>query len=343
MSQTPGTVNGTGTEPVIAVAHTAFADHDGLRADFAGIADLRFIDVTDPDQLPSATDGAAGIVVTLQRLSAPVIAALAPSVGVIGRAGVGLDSIDLAAAESAGIAVVNQPAYGAPEVASHALALLTAISRRLVPSDAFVRAGWSGGIDFAGIQPLDEAVVGVIGCGRIGSTFAHYVRPLVSSVIGYDPGPVPIPDFMEQVATLDELLARSTAISLHLPLVAQTRGLIGARELDLLPRGALVINVARGGIIDEDALAQALHSGQVGGAGLDVFAAEPLSADSPLHGTPNTVLTPHSASVSERSTSRLSHWTISDAVEYLRTGSVTHGSIVVNPNGNGRARPTVPA
>ena len=139
---------------------------------------------------------------------------------------------------------------------------------------------------------------------------------------------VPVPAGVERAAGLDDLLARSAVLSLHLPLSDSTRGLIGARELGLLPPGAVVVNVARGGIIDELALADALHSGHVMGAGLDVFAEEPLPPDSPLLSTPNTVLTPHCASASDRSARRLSHWTISDVIQYLGQGSVEHGVIV---------------
>ena len=149
----------------------------------------------------------------------------------------------------------------------------------------------------------------------------------------YDPAPVQLPAGVERVDTLPELLRRSDLVSLHLPLIPATRGLIGKDELSQLPPGAVVINVARGGIIDEDALAELLLSGHLAGAGLDVFETEPLSPTSPLLTAPNTLLTPHCASASERSAHRLSHWTIGDAVEYLASGTVTNGSMVVQPAG----------
>ncbi|HYY20185.1 MAG TPA: NAD(P)-dependent oxidoreductase [Streptosporangiaceae bacterium] len=317
--------------PVIAVADTAFGDHAGLEKDFGEQAELRWIDLTRPDTVPESTAGADAVVVTLQRLTTGIIAAFAPSVRVIGRAGVGLDTIDLETAGQRGVAVFNQPAYGAAEVATHALALLLALERRLRPADAFVRAGWQGPLDLGRIRALDDATAGIIGGGRIGQAFAERVRPLVREVLVYDPAPVSLPPHVERVPSLAKLLARSDVISLHLPLVPATRGLIGRDELRQLPAGAMVINVARGGIIDEGALAELLHSGHLAGAGLDVYATEPLPADSPLLSTPNTLLTPHSASVSERSAHRLSHWTIGDAIEYLASGSVTHGSMVVQP------------
>lgn len=316
------------SRPVIAVADTAFGDHADLENDFREQAELRWIDLSDADAVRKSTSEADAVVVTLQRLTTDIIAAFAPSVRVIGRAGVGLDTIDLATAAGRGIAVVNQPAYGAPEVATHALALVLALERRLRPSDTFVRDGWQGGLDLGGIRALDEATVGVVGGGRIGQAFAERVRPLVHEVVVYDPAPVSLPPGVDRAVSLPELLGRSHLLSLHLPLVPATRGLIGRDELLMLPPGAIVINVARGGLIDEDALAELLHSGHLAGAGLDVFETEPLPRTSPLLDAPNTLFTPHSASVSVRSAHRLSHWTIGDAIEYLASGSVTHGSIV---------------
>ena len=317
------------TRPVIAVADTAFADHAGLQKDFNDHAELRWIDLSRPGTVRESTGDADAVVVTLQRLSDDVIAAFAPSVRVIGRAGVGLDTIDLTTAEKRGIAVINQPAYAAAEVATHALALLLALERRLSPADAFVRAGGRGPLDLGGVRALDDATVGVVGGGRIGQAFVERVRPLVRQVAVYDPAPVSLPPGVERAADLPDLLRRSDMLSLHLPLIPATKGLIGRAELRLLPAGAVVVNVARGGIIDEDALAELLHSGHLAGAGLDVFETEPLPATSPLLAAPNTLFSPHSASASERSAQRLSHWTIGDAIEYLASGSVTHGSIVV--------------
>jgi D-3-phosphoglycerate dehydrogenase len=294
------------------VADGAFSGRHTIEREFGGRAAIRWADLSSAAAARQSTADADAVVVTLQRLSAEIIAAFGPSVRVIGRGGVGLDTIDLAAAASRGITVVNQPAYGAQEVASHALALLLAVQRRLLAADQYVRSGWAGPAGLDGIQPLDEATVGVLGCGRIGNAFVERVRPLVRQVLIYDAAPVPVPAGAERAADLDDLLTRSAVLSLH-----------------LLPSGAVVVNVSRGGIIDETALADALHSGHVIGAGLDVFAEEPLPPDSPLLSTPNTVLTPHCAAASDRAARRLSHWTISDVIQYLDTGSVEHGVIVV--------------
>ncbi len=336
-TRTPGSGERVGmSDYVIAVADTSFPDQESLRADFTEQAELRFVDLSHPDGIGRATKGADAVVVTLQRMSAEVIAAFDSSVRAIGRAGVGLDSIDLVAAGSHGVAVINQPAYAAPEVASHALAMLLVLQRRIVSSDKFVRDGWQGPLALTDIRPLDEMTVGVLGCGRIGSVFAEYARPLAASVSVYDPGLIQAPPFAVRVDSLDELLARSDVLSLHLPLTALTRNLLGRSELERLPAGAIVLNVARGGILDERALADLLVAGRLGGAGLDVYDSEPLPADSPLHSAPNTVLTPHSASVSRRSVHRLSRWSVADVIAYLDTGTVQFGSLVVDGS-----RPTV--
>src|ERR1700691_4961539 len=153
------------TSPVIAVADGAFSGRHTIERDFGGQAAMRWADL-------SSLAGAAG----------------------------GLDTIDLAAAASRGIAVVNQPAYGAQEVASHALALVLAVQRRLLAAARYVRSGWAGPAALDGIQPLDEATVGVLGCGRIGQAFVERVRPLVRQVLIYDAVPVPVPAGAEWVA-----------------------------------------------------------------------------------------------------------------------------------------------
>ena len=196
------------SRPVIAVAATAFGDHGGLEKDFGESAELRWIDLSRPDTVPESTAGADAVVVTLQRLSGDIIDGFAPSVRVIGRAGVGLDTIDLETAERRGIAVFNQPAYGAAEVATHALALLLGLERRLAASNAYVRAGWQGPLNLGRIRALDDATAGVIGGGRIGQAFAERVRPLVREVLVFDPAPVSQPPGVARPGRQPRLRAR---------------------------------------------------------------------------------------------------------------------------------------
>jgi D-3-phosphoglycerate dehydrogenase len=313
---------------VVVVADGAFSNHDGLADQFDG-AVLRFRDVSDPATLSQATEGASGIVVALQPLRAPHIEALAPTVKVIGRAGVGVDTIDLEAARAAGITVLNQPTYGTKEVASHAVALLLALQRRICGLDSFVRQGWSGTPVLAPMKPLDELVVGLVGAGHIGKATAEMLSGLVGHVLAFDPATPPLPAGVERVSQLPELLGRADVVSLHMPLTKATEGTVDAQFLSAMRPGALLVNVSRGGLVDEAALCDALESGHLGGAALDVFATEPLPSTSPLLAARNTVFSPHCAAYSERATWRLAHWTIGDTIAWARSNSLNHGNIIV--------------
>ena len=315
--------------PVVAVAGSAFSDRERLVEHFGKHTELRFCDISTPALIEESTKGAAALVVTLQPLRAEHIGALSSSVRVIGRAGVGLDSIDLRAAQSYGLTVVNEPGYGSREVASHAVAMLLSLQRKLSLADAYVRGGWTGSFVLGPMKAVDELVVGLVGCGRIGSTVAEMLSCIVAEVLIYDPAPVHVPAGAEPVAHLEELLQRSDAVSLHVPLTAETEGLVGAGFLAKLRRGALLVNVSRGGLVDEEALVKALKEGELGGAALDVFQEEPLPATSSLLSAPNTLLSPHCAAYSDRSAWRLATWTIADTVGWIRTGTVEHGEIVV--------------
>ena len=312
---------------VIVVADGSFGDGKRLVEHFDDV-ELRFGDLSDVGALADLTAGASAVVVTLQPLRAAHIAAFAPSVRVIGRAGVGVDTIDLEAAEAAGITVVNQPGYGTREVASHAVALLLALQRRLCGLDDYVRRGWSGPAVLAPMKPLDELVVGLVGGGRIGRATAEMLRGLVGEILVYDPAGPSLPDGTA-ASPLKELLGRSDVVSLHLPLTPQTAGMVDAAFLAMMAPGALLVNVSRGGLVNEDALVAALDSGHIGGAALDVFPIEPLPKTSPLLGAKNTLFTPHCASYSERSVWRLASWTVADTIAWLRSDTIEHGNVVV--------------
>jgi D-3-phosphoglycerate dehydrogenase len=315
--------------PTVVVAAGIFPGPGRIVEHYGNACTIAFADLSTADAIAEGTAGADAVVVATQRLDPDRLHALAATVRVIGRAGVGLDSIDLDAAERLGIGVISQPTYGALEVASHAVGLMIAVYRKFMVEDSYVRAGWSGPLSLAPMQPLDELTLGLVGCGNIATQTARMCAPLVGRVLTFDPFVTEIPAFVERVDSLDELLVQSQLLSLHLPLTTQTRGLLGARELALLPAGAVVVNVARGGILDEDALAGELNSGRLGGAGLDVFSQEPLSADSPLLSTPNTILTPHVAAYSQRSSWRLASWTIEDVLSCLADGTIKHGKVIV--------------
>lgn len=212
---------------------------------------------------------------------------------VVGRAGVGVDNVDLDAATRAGITVVNAPTGNTIAAAEHTLALLLALARRVAPADASVRRGEWKRAQFQGVE-LRGRTLGIIGLGKIGMAIADRARGLEMTVVGVDPYVTSEQATLHGVEMVDlgTLLERSNAITVHVPLTRATRGLIGAAAIAKLPPGAFVLNVARGGIVDEAAVAEALRSGHLGGAGIDVFDTEPPTG-SPLLDAPNTVLTPH--------------------------------------------------
>lgn len=212
---------------------------------------------------------------------------------VIGRAGVGVDNVDLDAATRAGITVVNAPTGNTIAAAEHTLALLYGVARKVAAADASVRRGEWKRAQFTGLE-LRGRTLGIIGLGKIGQAIALRARAMDMVVLAADPfiSPEQAANHGAELVDLDALLTRSDVITVHVPLSRATRGLIGAASIARMRPGSIVLNVARGGILDEAAVAAALESGQLAGAGVDVFEHEPPT-DSPLLTAPNTVLTPH--------------------------------------------------
>ncbi len=229
------------------------------------------------------------------RVTADMIAA-ATRLKVIGRAGVGIDNIDVEAATQAGVIVVNAPTGNVVAAAEHAIALLLALARNIPQADASMRRGEWDRRRFIGVEVQDK-VLGILGLGRIGSLVASRAHGLRMKVIAYDPyvSEEYAANLAVELVPLDRLLAESDFISLHMPLTDSTRGLLNREALARCKRGVRIVNCARGGIVDQDALLEALESGQVAGAALDVYEHEPLAPDDPLRTHPNVVLTPHIA------------------------------------------------
>jgi len=251
---------------------------------------------TEEELLEHGRDAAA--IVTLDEpLTARVIAGL-PGCRVISRFGIGVDKIDLNAATAAGIVVTNVPDYCVDEASDHALALLLAVSRRILTLDRSVREGFWDTAAVAGpVRRLRGQRLGVLGFGRLGRSFAGKVAALGFEVVVHDPF---VPDDAIEASGarplgLDELIATSNALSLHVPLTPETRHLLNAGRIASMPPGAVVVNTSRGGLIDEAALIVALREGRLFGAGLDVFETEPPPLDSPLLALPNVVVTSHSS------------------------------------------------
>jgi D-3-phosphoglycerate dehydrogenase len=214
---------------------------------------------------------------------------------VVGRAGVGVDNVDVETATRRGIVVLNAPGGNTISTAEHAFSLLLSVARKIPHADANVRSKAWDKKNFEGVE-LYNKTLGVIGMGRIGSELSRRAIAFGMRVVAYDPylsATRARSLQVELVDELDDLLNGADFISLHTPLTAETRHILNAARLAKTKRGVRIINCARGGLIDEAALAQELRDGQVAGAALDVFEIEPLPVDSPLRGAPNVVLTPH--------------------------------------------------
>jgi D-3-phosphoglycerate dehydrogenase len=248
--------------------------------------------LTPAELCASLADYDALVVRSQVQVDASVIAA-GPRLQVIGRAGVGVDNVDLEAATRAGITVVNAPTGNTIAAAEHTLALLYGVARKIAAADASVRRGEWQRTQFTGLE-LRGRTLGLVGLGKIGQAIAARARAMEMVVLASDPYVT-----SEQAAhhgvelvPLADLLARSDVVSVHVPLSRATRGMIGARELGRMKPAAILLNVARGGVVDDAAVATALGDGTLAGAGIDVFEHEP-PVGSPLLDAPNTLLTPH--------------------------------------------------
>jgi D-3-phosphoglycerate dehydrogenase len=255
--------------------------------------EVRHVDGADRSKLlPALADVDAVIVRSATQIDTEALAA-AGRLKVVARAGIGLDNVDVEAATSRGVLVVNAPVSNIVSAAEHAVALLLATARNIPAANASLKAGEWRRSEFTGIE-VSEKTVGVVGLGRIGVLFAQRMAAFGVRLLAYDPY-VPAARAAQlgvDLVTLDELLRQSDFISIHLPKTPETKGLIGEREFGLMKPGAILVNAARGGLVDEHALAQALKEGRLGGAAVDVFVTEPCT-DAPFFDHPNAVVTPH--------------------------------------------------
>lgn len=277
-------------QPVVVVAEElAPAALDVLSHDF----ELRRVDGTDRPALLSALADADALLVRSATTVDDEALAAAPRLKVVARAGVGLDNVDSAAATARGVMVVNAPTSNITSAAEHAVALLLAAARRVPQAHASLKEGQWKRSKFTGVEVLDKTV-GVVGLGRIGVLFAQRMAAFGVNLIAYDPyiQPARAAQLGVKLVSLEELLGASDFISIHLPKTPETAGLISEAELNLVKPGVIIVNAARGGLVDEAALAAALADGRVGSAGIDVYAKEPCT-DSPLFGLDNVVVTPH--------------------------------------------------
>jgi D-3-phosphoglycerate dehydrogenase len=264
---------------------------------------------SDEPSLTHAVADADGLIMRANGRVTEAVLAAAPRLKVIGRHGVGLDNIDLAAAAARGIQVVYTPQANTVSVAEHTVASILAVVRHLARHDLAIRGGdWAARDRMLGTE-LCGRTAGIVGMGHIGARVAAILHDgFGMSILYSDPrrragleqqlGMRPVP--------VEQLLAESDVVSLHVPLTAETEGLLNARAIGLMRRSAVLVNVSRGGVVDEQALIDAIDGGRLAGAALDVFVDEPLPADHPLISCERILLTPHSAAMTADAARRMS-------------------------------------
>lgn len=272
-----------------------------------------------------AADADAIVVRTRPTITAAIMDA-APRLRVIGRHGVGLDNIDLAAAAERRIAVVYTPGANDQAVAEHAIALLLALCRKLAAADAAVRAGDWAWRNRELTRELAGTTLGVVGMGRIGFKVASVAHAIGMQIIYHDAVAVPAAEGQlgARRVPLATLLRTSDAVTLHAPLLPETRGLIGAAQLAIMQPHAVLINTARGELVDTAALLAALEAGHLAGAGLDVYDPEPPPPESPLLRHPGVMLTPHAAALTTATMERMGRTVAAEVLTYLRTGTARY-------------------
>lgn len=289
--------------PTVVHSDTEIVDADLLRRELGDVAEIEVHDTRTEAAVAEAAEDATVLVLDDK---APVTADVLTDAGdlaLIARAGTGVDTIDFRATAERGIPVTNVPAYGTEAVATHAVGLLTSAWQAIPQRDRAIRDGtwdWEVGRP---VPRLPEATLGIVGFGRIGRRTAEYLQGFDLDVLAYDPyvdaAEIAARD-ARKVEDLHDLLAESDICSLHAPLTDETEGMIGADELAALPEHAILVNTARGDVVDQDALLAALEDGELRGAALDVLEDEPPNVEPLIH-RDDVITTPHAAWYSEAS------------------------------------------
>jgi D-3-phosphoglycerate dehydrogenase / 2-oxoglutarate reductase len=304
---------------LIAVADNPFPSLDPAKAALARLDhELRIAKSPSMEDILAVGRDADAILVTYAKISRELIEQLTRCKA-IGRCGLGVDNIDLVAASEKGIAVNYVPDYCIHEVSDHAMAMLLALARKIPQSNRLVQSGRWETAPLTPMHRLTGRVLGLIGFGNIPRRLAPKAQAFGLRVVAYDPFAKPEVFKASGVESVnfDDLLAMSDFVSVHAPLSPQTRGLMNAAAFGKMKKGAMLINTARGPLIDEAALVAALDAGTLGGAGLDVVTTEPLAKDSPLLGRDNVILSPHTAYYSVESLAELQTKCASDIARVL--------------------------
>ena len=276
------------------------------------------------DQLLEIIDQYDGLAVRSATKADRDVIARAKSMKVIGRAGIGVDNVDIPAATAAGIVVMNTPFGNSITTAEHAIAMMFALARQLPQADVSTQAGRWEKNRFMGVE-LYSKTLGLIGAGNIGSIVADRALGLKMKVIAYDPflSPERAVEMGVEKVELDDLLVRADFITLHTPLTDKTRNILSTEALAKAKKGVMIINCARGGLVDEQALRAGLESGHVGGAAFDVFVTEPAK-ENPLFGAPNFIATPHLGASTNEAQENVALQVAEQMSDYLLTGAVTN-------------------
>ena len=276
------------------------------------------------DELIAIIGDYDGLAIRSSTKATKEVLAAATNLKVVGRAGIGVDNVEIPAATARGIVVMNTPFGNSITTAEHAIALMFALARQLPEADASTQAGKWEKNRFMGVE-LTGKTLGLIGAGNIGSIVADRALGLKMKVIAYDPFLTPerAKDIGIEKVMLDDLLTRADFITLHTPLTDSTRNILSADNLAKTKKGIRIINCARGGLIDEAALKAGLDSGHIGGAALDVFVEEPATS-SPLFNTPNFISTPHLGASTDEAQVNVAIQVAEQMSDFLLTGSVTN-------------------
>jgi D-3-phosphoglycerate dehydrogenase len=276
-----------------------------------------------PADLSEALIGCAGLVVRSETKVTSELMDSATALRVVGRAGVGVDNIDVPAATERGIVVMNAPDGNTITTAEHTIALLIALARRIPQANTSLKSGRWERKTFIGVE-LQGKTLGVVGMGRIGRTVAARARAFGMKIVAFDPfiAPEQARDAEIELAPLDELFANADFITVHTPLTAETRGVIGRDAFARMKKGVRIINCARGGLVDESALYDAIKSGTVAGAALDVFVEEPPPADHPLLLLDEVIVTPHLGASTTEAQEGVAFTVAEQMRDYLLSGAL---------------------
>jgi D-3-phosphoglycerate dehydrogenase len=278
----------------------------------------------DKDKLAALIDGFDGLAIRSATKVTPKILEKAKGLKVIGRAGIGVDNVDIPAATAKGIIVMNTPFGNSITTAEHAVTLMLALARQIPQADASTQAGKWEKNRFMGVE-ITGKTLGVIGAGNIGSIVCDRAHGLRMKVVAYDPflSPERARDLGVEKVDLETLFKRADFITLHTPLTDKTRNIIDAKAIAAMRKGVRIVNCARGGLVDEQALREALDSGHVAGAAFDVFTEEPATAN-PLFGHPNVVCTPHLGASTTEAQENVALQVAEQMSDYLLSGAISN-------------------